>query len=90
MGNEEVLRIPQSPSVIKASPWNDLISYPGRYLVGGLSPNRDEAGVFYSPSRLAKYLEIKSNYLRGKKERKIERKKEKENIIKNVHNSGNI
>ena len=36
-GNEEVLRIPQSPSITGTSPSDCLVSYPGHSLGGGLT-----------------------------------------------------
>ena len=51
-GNEEVLRIPQSPSIIGTSPWFCVIS---RTLVAGvLTLWRGSVSVFYSPSWLGK------------------------------------
>ena len=48
-GNEGVLRIPQSSSIIGASPSECLVSYP-RHLLGGLPLCRDAVSVFSSPS----------------------------------------
>ena len=57
-GNERVLLIPQSPSIIGTSPSDCFMFYPGHILDtrwGGVLPLcRDAAGVFYSPSRLGK------------------------------------
>ena len=52
-GNEEVLRIPLSSSIIGALKSDCLMSYPGPSWSGGvLSISRDVVGLFYSPSRL--------------------------------------
>ena len=54
-GKEEVLRIPQSSSIIGTSPSDCLVSYPGLSLKWGVLPLcRDAVGVFYSPSWLDK------------------------------------
>ena len=49
-GNEEVLCIPQSSSIIRPSPSDCLVSYPGHSL------GRKAVGVFFSPSRLGKLV----------------------------------
>ena len=52
-GNEEVLCFPQSFSIIRASPSDYLVSYPGHSLRDGvLFLYRDAVGLFYSPSWL--------------------------------------
>ena len=48
-GNEEVLHIPQSSSITRASPSGCLVSYLGHLLVGVLPLCKDEVSVFYSP-----------------------------------------
>ena len=48
--DEEVLYIPQSPSIIGTSPSDYSMVYP-EYSLGALT-FRDEVSVFYSPSRL--------------------------------------
>ena len=53
-GNEGVLRTPQSSSITGTSQSDCLVSYPGYSLVGVLPLFRDEAGVFYSLTRLSK------------------------------------
>ena len=53
-GNEEILCIPQSSSITKASPSDCLMPYPGHTLGRVLPLCRDAVGVFYSPSRLGK------------------------------------
>ena len=47
-GNEEVLRISQSSSIIGASPLDCLVLYPGHSLEGVLPLCREAVGVFYS------------------------------------------
>ena len=52
-GNEGILSILQSSSIIGTSPSNCLVSYPGHSLWGGVLPlGRCVVGIFYSPSRL--------------------------------------
>ena len=52
VGNEKVLRIPQSSSITETSPSNCLVSYPGALVVGGvLLLCREAASIFYSLSR---------------------------------------
>ena len=52
-GNKGVLRIPQSYSIIEASPSDWIVSYLG-HLLGEVVPlGRYVVGVFYSPIRLA-------------------------------------
>ena len=56
-GNEGVLCIPQSSSIIGTLPSDCLVSYPGHSLGGGSYPLcRGAVSIFYSPSRLDKKL----------------------------------
>ena len=57
-GNEGMLRISESPRITATSLSDCLVSYPGHSLGGvGVSPLcRDAVGVFYSPSRLGKFI----------------------------------
>ena len=52
IGNEEVLRIPQSSSITGTSPSDCLVWYRGHSWEGVLSLCREAIGVFYSPSQL--------------------------------------
>ena len=51
-GNKEVLRIPQSSSIIGVLPSYCLVSYPGHLLMAVLPFCRDAVGVFCSPSQV--------------------------------------
>ena len=54
-GNEGVLCIPQSSSIIGTSPSDCLVSYPGHLLgVRVLPLCKDTIGIFYNPSQLGK------------------------------------
>ena len=57
--NEMVLRIPQRSSIIRASPSDCLVSYPGHSLAGVLLLCREAVGVFYSPSQFDKQIRFK-------------------------------
>ena len=48
-GNEEVLCIPQSPSITGTSPSDCLVSYTGHSLRGVLPPCKGAIAIFYSP-----------------------------------------
>ena len=50
--NKKILRIPQNSSIVRASPLDCLVPYPGLSL-GVFTRCRDAVGVFYSPSRLS-------------------------------------
>ena len=55
-GNEEVLCIPQSPSITGISPSDCLVSYQDTHWGAVLPLCRGAVSVFYSPSRLGKIL----------------------------------
>ena len=62
-GNEGVLRIPQSSSIAGTSPSDCLVSYPGHLLGGGVLPLcREVVSVFYSPSWLEDFGQLKNLY----------------------------
>ena len=55
--NEWVLRIPQTSYITGISPLDCLVTYPGHSLgEGGLTLCREAVGVFYSLSRVGKFL----------------------------------
>ena len=55
-GNEGLLCIFQSSSIIGTSPLDSFVSYPGHLLWGVLLLGGDAVGVFYSSSRVGKYM----------------------------------
>ena len=53
--NEEVLRIPQSPSIARTSPSDCLVSYPGHSLGGGLTPLQRCSQCILQPQPTGQY-----------------------------------
>ena len=45
-GNEEVIRIPQSPSITGTSPSDSFVSYPGHSMRGGSYPSEEVQSVY--------------------------------------------
>ena len=62
-GSECVLHISQSPSVIRNSASDCLVSYPWHSLAGVLLLCWDAVGVFYIPSRLGNMREGLDKYM---------------------------